>query len=325
MDTKDTRVGVVVGRFQVDELHDGHMRLLTLVNVTHENMLVLVGVRPAEPSDTNPLNFMDRYTMIREKFPTALVLPIMDKRDDKVWSRQVDSLIDATYGYGTGAVFHVGRDSFQDHYHGKFRVEEHDFGIDDVVAKDIRNEIKDRTLTTAEGRAGAIKAAMNQTHRTTMMVDMFMVRPDGEGDFEILMGKKEGEDLWRLPGGRVDPGESFAHAAAREMFEETGMATSGGVVNWTYIGDFNIEDWRCRDTDRVSYRTVLMTAEYFSGKAEGADDLPEVQWIRRDAFALNEKMVVEEHVHLITAGIIYTMDTQPTNFVVVPEPEKEDA
>ena len=107
MDTKDPRVGVVVGRFQVDELHDGHMRLLKLVSLTHENMLVLIGVRPAEPSDTNPLDFMDRRSTILEKFPKALVLPMLDRRDDKIWSRHVDILINATYGYGVGAVFHV--------------------------------------------------------------------------------------------------------------------------------------------------------------------------------------------------------------------------
>jgi len=110
------------------------------------------------------------------------------------------------------------------------------------------------------------------------------------------------------------------------MAEETGMFTSSGVKDWTYIGDFNVDDWRCRDTDQVSYKTVLMTANYFSGKAEGADDLPEVRWIRRDDLSLSdrrEKMIVEEHVHLVAAGIVYTMNTQP-NFVTLPETEKED-
>lgn len=326
-DPKDPRVGVIVGRFQIDELHAGHKRLLTYVRTSHDRMLVLVGVRPAESSDTNPLTFEDRAAMIREYLPDATVLPVVDRRDDEVWTRQVDELINTTYGYGVKAVFHVGRDSFKEHYHGRFPVEAHDFGVDNIVAREVRNEIKNRILTTAGERAGAIKSTMNQTHRTTMMVDMFMVRSDGEGDFEILMGKKEGEDLWRLPGGRVDPDESFAHAAAREMFEETRMATSGGQADWTYIGDYNVPDWRCRDTDRVSYRTVLMTAGYFSGKAEGADDLPVVQWIpRRDLGTRihREKMVVEEHLEIVSAGIAYTMDTQPSNFVVVPEPEVEN-
>ena len=332
MDTKDPRVGVVVGRFQIDKLHDGHMRLLTYVSVTHDRMLVLIGVRPAEASDTNPLDFLDRYEMIHEAFPTALILPMVDRGNDEVWSRHVDSLINSTYGYGVDAVFYVGRDSFKEHYLGKFPIEEHDFGVSQLEARDIRNEIKGRRLTTAEGRAGAIKAIMNQPHRTTMMVDMFMIRKKARvnksdpEDFEILMGKKADEDLWRLPGGRVDPKESFAHAAAREMLEETGMATSSGLRDWKYITDYNVPDWRCRDTDQISYKTVLMTAEYFSGAAKGDDDLPEVAWIPSKELAtksLRDQKVVQEHVVLVGAGIAHTLDNPPSFVTSEPE-EKED-
>lgn len=327
MDTKDPRVGVVVGRFQIDELHDGHMRLLTYVSVSHERMLVLIGVRPVEASDTHPLNFLDRKVMIQEQFPNATILPMLDRGNDEIWSRHVDILINATYGYGVDAVFYVGRDSFKEHYFGKFPVKAKDFGVATLEASNIRNEIKDRTLTTTEGRAGAIKAIMNQSHRTTLMVDMFMVRSDGRNSFEILMGKKPNEDLWRLPGGRVDSDESFAHAAAREMFEETGMATSSGLRDWTYITDYNVADWRCRDTDQVSYKTVLMTAEYFSGKAEAADDIVEVAWIPREELGtgpLREQKVVKEHVVLVGAGIAYTLDNPPS-FIHVDSEEKEDA
>lgn len=325
MDTKDPRVGVVVGRFQIDELHNGHMRLLTYVNVTHDRMLVLIGVRPAEASDTNPLDFLDRYEMIHEAFPTALILPMVDRGNDEVWSRHVDSLINSTYGYGVDAVFYVGRDSFKEHYLGKFPIEEHDFGVSQLEARDIRNEIKGRRLTTAEGRAGAIKAMMNQSHRTTMMVDMFMVRiGETEDTYDVLVGKKEDETLWRLPGGRIDPGESFAHAASREMFEETSLLTSGGQSDWTTIGDYEVPDWRCRDTDQIAYRTVLMTTEYFSGIHRGGDDLPTVEWIPiTDLMEGYAAGVVEEHRRLITLASQY-MEQNPPSFVTSESVEKED-
>jgi A/G-specific adenine glycosylase len=44
--------------------------------------------------------------------------------------------------------------------------------------------------------------------------------------------------LWELPGGRVAPGESFASAARRELWEETGLAASSlvplGIVRHAY-------------------------------------------------------------------------------------------
>lgn len=312
---KDLRVGMVVGRFQIDTLHEGHMQLLRFVDTTHSRMLILVGVRPAEASDTHPLTFEDRRIMIREKFPNATILPITDVGNDKVWSTRVDALIRSVYGYQVDAIFHAGRNSFEPHYTGEFLVEIHDFGID-IEARAIRNEIKDRTLSTSDARAGVIKAVMNQGHRTTMMVDMFMVRsmPNEPYNFEVLMGKKDGEDLWRLPGGRVDPHETFRAAAAREMAEETRMFTPSGVKDWTYIGDFNVDDWRCRDTDQVSYKTVLMAAEYFSGKPEAGDDLVEVAWINASALdrATAYIHVVSEHLELVGAGLAYLSENPPS-------------
>ncbi|MBW3646140.1 MAG: NUDIX domain-containing protein, partial [Actinobacteria bacterium] len=47
--------------------------------------------------------------------------------------------------------------------------------------------------------------------------------PDGR---VLLAERKAGKDaagFWELPGGQVDPGESPAQAAARELLEEVGV------------------------------------------------------------------------------------------------------
>ena len=48
-------VGVVIGRFQVDELHAGHVELLNTVQAKHPNMLVLLGSKPSPPDADYPL------------------------------------------------------------------------------------------------------------------------------------------------------------------------------------------------------------------------------------------------------------------------------
>jgi 8-oxo-dGTP diphosphatase len=56
---------------------------------------------------------------------------------------------------------------------------------------------------------------------------------DNEG--RILMVKPTYKDGWDIPGGYVEPGESPAQAAAREVVEELGVAVSVGrllVVDW---------------------------------------------------------------------------------------------
>lgn len=44
-------------------------------------------------------------------------------------------------------------------------------------------------------------------------------RPSGE----LLLVRHEGVNLWVLPGGELDPGESFRDAASRELAEEAGV------------------------------------------------------------------------------------------------------
>jgi ADP-ribose pyrophosphatase YjhB (NUDIX family) len=44
-----------------------------------------------------------------------------------------------------------------------------------------------------------------------------------EGGPHILMVRETADDRWTLPGGWIDLGESPAHAAEREVLEETGM------------------------------------------------------------------------------------------------------
>ena len=70
----DASVGVIIGRFQVDELHDGHLQLLKYVSEHHPQVLILLGCRHSPATKTYPLDFRLRQQMIEQLAPEALIL-----------------------------------------------------------------------------------------------------------------------------------------------------------------------------------------------------------------------------------------------------------
>src|SRR5688572_4050271 len=59
-----------------------------------------------------------------------------------------------------------------------------------------------------------------------------LIARDAEGRLLLIRrGKPPALGTWSVPGGRVEPGETLAQAAARELAEETGLtARIGGVA-----------------------------------------------------------------------------------------------
>jgi 8-oxo-dGTP pyrophosphatase MutT (NUDIX family) len=61
-----------------------------------------------------------------------------------------------------------------------------------------------------------------------------VVLTDGGGRvllFHVLTPDQQPDGWWELPGGGIDPGESYLEAAVREIREETGMRLDPGQVS----------------------------------------------------------------------------------------------
>ena len=59
-------------------------------------------------------------------------------------------------------------------------------------------------------------------------------------DGTVLLVKREDLEVWALPGGGVDEGESLAETAVREAYEETGLEVEITHLIGVYSGGLDI-------------------------------------------------------------------------------------
>jgi bifunctional NMN adenylyltransferase/nudix hydrolase len=255
------RIGVIIGRFQVPSLHNGHMRLYREVRDRSDGVVFLLGVSPVDTlSAEHPLSFTQRSYMIRACIddPHVNIMPLHNKRTDEEWSSQIDALLLATYP-DDDVTLYGGRDSFTSSYRGKLDVQ-HLAMVPPIVDAGtvLRQAVKPKEHTAF--LEGQIYAMSRQYPRVFPTVDVAVLRED-----EVLLIQRADSGQWSFPGGFVDPTDgSMAFAAAREIQEELGLAFPSGADSFDYVGSFRINDWRYRGTrDRIM--TTFFTVPFFSG------------------------------------------------------------
>lgn len=280
-----TDVGIVVGRFQVHELHTGHIDLIQHICDKHSKVIVFLGLSPCMVTQNNPLDFESRKQMILEKFPNVIVLYIKDMKEDTQWSKELDEKISDIVGPNQSVTLYGSRDCFISHYSGKYTTQEL---VQDVFisGSEIRKTISKKVKNAPEFRAGVIWASANQYAQTIPTVDIAIFDESYE---RVLLGKKPKELEYRFIGGFASPNsESYEQDARREVQEETGLE----VENLTYVGSFKVDDWRYKgEIDKI--KTILFACKYVYGKPVAGDDIGEVRWF--DLKNFDQKNIVDNH------------------------------
>jgi acetyl-CoA carboxylase carboxyl transferase subunit beta len=91
----------------------------------------------------------------------------------------------------------------------------------------------------------------------------------------VRRGHEPALGKWSLPGGRIEPGESAAQAAAREVLEETGLQVQIGELLQT------VDLWG-------GYRVHDFAATVVGGDLRAGDDASDVRWCSPDEVTLLE-------------------------------------
>lgn len=157
------RIGVIVARFQVAKLHQGHLHLIDSVYKKSDEVVIILGDSPQRDLK-NPLSFGVRMGMVYQTYPDCLVFKINDHPINAVWSQNLDNLIE-TIAKDAEVTLYGSRDSFQSCYSGKYPYEEIP-ELDGFSGTDMRNEITCKAFNKMDEnfRAGIIYG-MNQLVR----------------------------------------------------------------------------------------------------------------------------------------------------------------
>jgi bifunctional NMN adenylyltransferase/nudix hydrolase len=285
-------VGVIVGRFQVHELHEGHRELIQTVLDNHTKVVVFLGLANVPGTFNNPLDFEARKQMILETFPQVSVLYIKDMPDDAIWSARLDGMIHDVVTPRQSAVLYGGRESFIARYHGQIptrELESESYGH--PSGTEIRRAIANEVKASADFRRGVIWATSNRYPEPKATVDVAIWSED---ETKLLLGRKPYEDKFRLIGGFATPeSKNWESDAGRELSEEAGGMN---VTPMKYVGSFKVDDWRYRgEIDKI--KTTLFECRCLWGAPRAGDDIAEVRWFDKEKLRLSQ--VVPTHHEML--------------------------
>lgn len=91
----------------------------------------------------------------------------------------------------------------------------------------------------------------------------------------VRRGQPPAEDLWAIPGGSVEIGETLQEAAEREILEETGIQIRALEPIYT----FDVIDRDAAGKIRFHYVIVDLAADYIMGAPAPGDDALEARWV----------------------------------------------
>ena len=128
-------------------------------------------------------------------------------------------------------------------------------------------------------------------HRLTSRVLLF----DRENRILLFLTTapdSSGVARWLTPGGGVDEGETHAEAAARELFEETGLTGIDlGEPVWSH--DFDVQ-WDSADHDTGHAEFYTATVDQFVPSQAGWTDDERVDVLAHRWWSLSELLATDE-------------------------------
>ncbi|WP_137994275.1 NUDIX hydrolase [Streptomyces vilmorinianum] len=118
----------------------------------------------------------------------------------------------------------------------------------------------------------------NAPEPNSLVVAASAVVTDSEG--RILVQRRRGNDLWALPGGGMDMGDSLPGAAVREVREETGLEVEITGLVGTYTDPRHVIAYSDGEVRRQF--NVCFTARIVGGSLTISEESTELRFVEPD-------------------------------------------
>lgn len=299
-------VGVIIGRFQVPELHKAHKALFEQVLKKHDKLIVLLGVSPVKLTKNNPLDFLTRKLMIEKAYPGSVIMPIKDLGNDVLWAKEVDKIIEAAIG-DNQAVLYGSRKSFIPAYKGHGRYETVDLPSSDAISGTAIREAASKEIRAERAfRIGITYASASKYAISYQTVDaLIWDKLKDTGRIRILLARKNADPIgkWRYAGGFVSPSDdTLEEAVQREVAEEFGINLV--VAKPKYVTSKRVPDWRyVGEADQIL--TALFSMQYQWGTPVASDDIDEFRWFFLDEIGPEGDLFIKEHKPMWESAFAY--------------------
>jgi len=257
-------VGIIIGRFQVDELHEAHHYCIYQVVSNHKNSIIFLGTPKVSGTKSNPLDFQTRKQMIGRTYPSAIIAPLQDCDTDEEWSieldRRIRGLLNLFPDIRPGeepVLLYGGRDSFIPHYKGIFKTIE----IKEYPSKsgtEARRFIGEHPIDSSDFRKGIIYNTYNQSNKLIPYVKILIdtnLSNDETKEIKkntlVVLGEPSIND------------SSLEQSVKRIVSEKIGCE----IDMIEYLSSEIYEDWRYKD---VKMMIIVYKAKYIFGNLNKA-------------------------------------------------------
>lgn len=267
--------GIIIGRFQIDELHTAHKQLIETVINNHSHVVIVLGLSPIECSQKNPLDYRTRKVLLQTAYPNVDIVYLNDMRYNDDWSDALDKVIQSVTRSHQSICLYGGRDSFIPYYSGKYQTQELTLKESAFISATSRRKlIRNTIVNDADFRKGIIYATASIQPMAFPAISLAIYDTSYN---HILLGKTVTDRQYNFITDYLPIKKTFENFAVEVCFNKTGLKID--KKNLKKQDSYIIDDWRYR-SENDSVITQLYTTTVNFGQVEPKGDLVMLTWIK---------------------------------------------